>query len=212
MIILPEDIRVFVENIQERVEKEFDVYIGGGYLRDKLNDKPVKDLDLFFVPKEGFEGREVSYTPAKTYTMYNKRVNDLLSNSDMKERGVQQVIGLFCSSLSTVDVQFIVYQKNMTIEELAEDYDFNVNQVVWSPTNPVYNQGLYFTKAYWDGHKDFTLECLKEYGEERMYVRWQRMKSKFPDYECIDEPSFENIDRDALDAKERSGSFCEEVE
>tara|TARA_R110000850_G_C9927482_1_gene461881 strand:+ start:655 stop:1302 length:648 start_codon:yes stop_codon:yes gene_type:complete len=179
------DIKELLKGIQEEVIGKFTVYLGGGLLRDGYCGKTPKDVDIVFIPHLGNEGIEVSYLPKKFYCNYNKRVSEMSNTSDMQARGVTQVVGLFNSRLSTPEVQFIVYEKHLTMEELAADFDINICQVVWSPLEDVF----YATDAFIKGHKRKIIECLHDYDKVRTYDRYCRMEAKFSDYQVVGKPS-----------------------
>jgi hypothetical protein len=184
-INIPEDIKEFVKDISLRVSEEFDVYIGGGFLRDNCKALHPKDLDLFFIPKViAKTPAQVGYIPAKCYVNYNKNVANMSHTEDMDARGVSQVVGLFSPKLSTSEVQFIVYKKPMTMEDLAKDFDMNINQIVWCPTLGK----VYASPSFTTGHDRRFILCMHEYNKVRMYDRYNRMELKFPDYEVIGKP------------------------
>ncbi len=204
------DVKNFILDIHDRVKNRFDVYIGGGYLRDLDNDLIPKDLDVFFIPKMEDSG-EQGYIPSRCYVNYNKRVTDMTNTSDMEERGVSQVIGLFNGKLSTPEIQFIVYSSFLTQEELARDFDMNINQINWSPV-----QGLYLTDEYTDAHTCEYIECLHKYDELRTFRRFERMEAKFPEYLLINKPSVSvlptveqvQIKKGTYKPPRAEGSFC----
>lgn len=211
-IEIPDDIKSFVKDIQERVHNTMDIYIGGGWIRDNYCNLTPKDLDIFIVPKcEGIN--EVGYVPAKCYVNYNKRVSDLTNTQDMKDRGVSQVVGLFNSKLSTTEIQFIVYDKFLTSQELAADFDMSINQVVYS----VEKESIYATDAFFNGHRNKVIECLHDYDPVRTYDRYCRMEQKFTDYEVVGKPSasvlpllsFESVLSGTYKPRESTGSMVD---
>ena len=182
---IAEDIKALLKGIQEEVKDKFTVYLGGGLVRDGYCGKTPKDTDIIFIPHLGNEGIEVSYIPEKFYCNYNKRVSEMSNTSDMQARGVTQVVGLFNSKLSTPEVQFIVYSKHLTMEELAADFDMGLCQVVWSPLEDVF----YATDRFIQDHKRKIIECLHDYDKVRTYDRYCRMEAKYTDYKVVGKPS-----------------------
>ena len=183
-IAIPEETKEFIRDIQNNLKGIFEVYLGGGTLRDLYCNKEIKDTDIFFIPCDGV-AKNISYIPAKCYINYNKSTADLTDTSDMKERGVRQVVGLFNSKLTPCDIQFIVYDKKLTALDLAEDLDMGINQIVWSATE----DKITYSPNFIDGHSDRVIECLHNYDEVRQYHRYQRMLNKFPDYTTVGMPS-----------------------
>lgn len=178
---LPEDIKSFLDLVVNRT-KGYDVYLGGGYLRDiwwNLNNpdndtpKTPKDLDLFFIPNREIV-KELPVIP-KTYINYDIPAVDI---PNVREN-VKHVRGIFAKHLSTSDVQFIVYDKYLTIEELAADMDTSINQIMYSPEITL----SYGTNNFFRDHENKIIEMLHDFEPERMVARIKRMHKKFPDYE-----------------------------
>lgn len=168
--------------------KGYDVYLGGGYLRDQYCELNFKDLDIFLVPN-GDKRDLIPYTPKGFSISYTKVCND---NEDMRERGVEALIGLYerTTLASPLQVQYIIYENPMHIMELAEDMDMTINQIMWSP---VLKENIdsnmfecYCTDEFVDAHKYEWIEFAHEYDEVRMYCRQKRMKEKFPSYMLCD--------------------------
>lgn len=180
-IEIPQDIKDFVKEIQEKSEG-YHVYIAGGFCRDKYTGLTPKDLDIVMIPLS----RENSYIhiPARCYINYNKTTEDVGDSSDMKKRGVKQLIGMFNHSLSTKEVQLIVYDKYLPAHQVAEDMDMNIVQVIWDAKM----DRVEATEAFVKGHEDKVIECLHEYDSVRMWHRFLRMESKFPSYKSINKP------------------------
>ena len=193
------DIKELLKGIQEEVKDRFTVYIGGGAVRDGYCNKTPKDIDIVFIPHKSNEGGEVSYLPERFYCNYNKRISELNDTSDMRARGVSQVVGLFNGKLSTPEVQFIVYEKHLTTGELAQDFDMGINQVVWSPID----ESFYATQAFLGAHENKIIECLHDYDPLRMYDRYCRMEAKFSDYKVVGKP-----DHDVLPVDDQLSAVC----
>lgn len=220
-ITLSPEMETFLEEVNSRTEG-YDVYLGGGYYRDHyynaikfaefkslfkedeafLFTQPMtpKDIDLFFVPKENYTGTRTLPTLPKTYINYDKSSVEM---PDMEERGVDRVRGLFVPSLSeTSDVQFIVYKKHITQEQLAADMDCNCNQVMFSLETGF----RYATEAFYVGHENEEIEMLHTFDYIRMAKRLVRMKNKFPDYDIVGDWDLSEF---ADTVMENGGSFCE---
>lgn len=186
--VLPTDVKDFLDQLVEKT-KGYDVYLGGGSLRDTyynhkhfnpegvLNPlmvvlKEPKDLDIFFIPNGEIQ-KELPVLP-KMYINYDI----LASGIPNVRKNVGQVRGVFMSSLSTPDVQFIVYDKHLSMQELAKDMDTNINQVMYNPVT----QETFMTLAFVLGHEDKEIMLMHKFDTERMYNRVRRMSDKFPDY------------------------------
>lgn len=185
-ITIPEDIKGFTLDIQERVSECFDVYLGGGLLRDLYCDLQPKDVDVFFVPKQE-NIKEVTYIPPKCYVNYNKLTLGIKNSGDLRGRGVYQVVGMFNRSLSIPEVQFIVYNKFLSEKELARDFDLGICQIVWSAREDT----IYMAEGFIEDHTHKVIRCLHDYDLERTYRRFERMLHKFPDYTPIGMPEME---------------------
>ena len=227
--IIPQDVQDFLVEVVAKT-KGYGVYLGGGYLRDiyfnELNDvnprlyyprshiQPMtpKDLDIFFIPKPNEDVQELPIVP-KTYINYDIDAQDI---PNVREN-VKHVRGLFMKTLSTRDIQFIVYDKGMSMRELAEDMDISVNQVMYQPET----QLSYMTDAFTNSHEDKTIELLHEFETSRMIARLKRMEKKFPDYTLVHNIPQEEFDlyESKAEAEKRmkrrgtsSPSFIEDIE
>lgn len=191
---IPEDVVELLQEIQYNMP-EFNVYLGGGFIRDLYCGLVPKDIDIFLVPLGGlsWDGRE--YIPVNSMVIYRKNTDDIEIASDMKARGVQKLVGLWCKKLEIKDVQYIIYDKYLTQPELSDDFDFNVCQITYDPMlNWIDASDNFFL-----GHEEKELECLHTYCEERTLARYERMESKFPEYKVIGKP-------DVVSLKTESGA------
>ena len=193
--LISDDVLLFINEIA-RKSKGFDVYLGGGYLRDLyynhingysgkrvwedfhlgrgIEEQPIKpkDIDLFFIPNGNVMG-SLPILP-KMYINYDVMAEDI---PNVREN-VKQVRGVFLKELSTCDIQFIVYDKPLTISGLAQDMDCNINQVMYHPLTDT----QYLTLDFIQGHKEKVVKMMHVFEQERMFGRVQRMMKKFPDY------------------------------
>ena len=182
----------------------YDIYLGGGYVRDlyfnalnNCDDMEPKDVDLFFVPNGG--ERKLP-TIAKSYVNYDKSSSEI---PDMEERGVDSVRGLFVRWLDTKDVQFIAYNNAMTQEELAADMDCNINQVMIC----IDSNERFATNDFIEGHSCEYIEMLHHFNFIRMGKRLARMSDKFPGYEVVGDWDLSEF---AKRVNDHVGSFCDE--
>ena len=197
---IAEDVLKFLKEVNDS-STGYDIYLGGGYLRDKYVGKTPKDVDVFVIPNG--EEKDLHIPPRG----YNNYIKDASSISDMQERGVKKVRGDWYSKMSTPDVQFIIYQDPMTIKELAEDMDINLCQVMYSAQSGE----VLATEAFITGHFCKIIECLHDYDTVRTYKRYVRMEDKFYDYHSVGKPELGHFELERLaETVEHSGSFCEE--
>ncbi len=232
---IPKDIQEFLEEVISRT-KGYDVYLGGGYLRDiwwniknvkglhfahgkwwsdsglhSTVPKQPKDLDLFFIPQNGVVEKELPTIP-KTYVNYDVMAEDI---PNVREN-VYRVRGLFNSHISTRDIQFIIYDKPMDIVNMADDMDIDINQVMYEPLTDVTHGSL----AFYYAHENKSFQILHTFEEERMYGRLKRMEKKFPDYEMkhgFDELTWLTLETENTKIRKRpsgsTGSFiCDEFD
>jgi hypothetical protein len=171
------DVLEFIEDVAKKTIG-YDVYLGGGYLRDLYCGLEPKDIDLFFIPNGN--DRELPIL-SKTYINYSRSADEI---PDMQERGVDKVVGLFAPKLSTCDVQFIVYKKFLTADELAADMDMNINQCMYH----IESKQFFLSKEFVYGHSEMVIQCLHTFDQTRMFKRYERMKGKFPSYGVIGQP------------------------
>lgn len=221
--LIPLDILQFLENVEDRT-KGYDVYLGGGFLRDLywnkltgfgdwrnyytgegIDHQPMvpKDLDIFFIPKVNSKIHELPVIP-KTYINYDIPAEDI---PNVREN-VKHVRGLFMKTLSVRDIQFIVYDKAMSMQGLAEDMDCSINQCMYQPSTGF----SYVTNAFTNSHEDKVIEMMHEFEGERMFNRLNRMQAKFPDYKLKhnipeeDWKLFEHKQLHSTSVRKRSGS------
>lgn len=200
-IELPDDLLLFLDDVAS-MAKDFNVYLGGGYLRDLFCGLTPKDVDIFFVPKDHNYLRFV-YVPQHCYVNYRRDSGSM--SEDLQARGVFEVTGLMVKDLSTKDVQYIVYRDDDlgVIEDVAEDMDMNICQIMYD----VKSGDCFATDAFIEGHRNQTIECLSDYDEVRMWHRYERMAAKFPDYTLVGQPEIDDEDKSTERARVEAGSF-----
>lgn len=211
---IPQDVVDFVNEISER-SIGYQVFIGGGYLRDlyfnsiktKYEDYKLepKDLDLFVVPDTTIseDVRPSLWIPAKGYTNFVKESWEI---PDMQERGVAKVTGMWFKSLTTADVQLIEYKNSMTSSQLAQDMDMNINQIMYRP----FKGDCICTNAFIEGHENEVIEAMHDYDRVRMYKRYVRMQDKFFYYNVEGKPELERDEVVKLATiVDHEGSFCD---
>lgn len=180
---IPKEVTDLLEEMETK-SKGYDIYLGGGFLRDLYvavtQDKEFspKDIDLLFVNNRDSQ-QNLPVLP-RTYINYSLDENEL--PEDSVERGISSVTGLFIPKLTiTKDVQIIVYntEHKFSIIELAEDMDCNCNQIMYN-----HKKGLiYASEEFFKSHTNMEIRLLKEFDEERMKERLLRMQKRLPAYE-----------------------------
>lgn len=207
-IDVPHDTLGFLEQVANNAP-EFDVYLGGGYLRDKYVDSSIspKDVDIFFIPKDGIAKEVPLATAQGCYVQYHKAASEI---SDMDDRGVDSLTGLSCSHLTTNLIQFIVYGKYLTQEELVEDMDMGINMIMLKAGDI----NAMASPKFKEDHASGVIKCYHIYDEERMYYRYERMEATFPEYSIEGKPPAPYSDPVELarHASRYSGSVCLEEE
>ena len=193
-------VRELLLEIKENV-KGYDIFLGGGYLRDIYCKLDYKDLDIFLVPSGEKKGIS-PYKPKGYFELYTK---DCEESDDMQVRGVAGLIGFRRKTLSnqdltipnmlnykttiqdTTELQYIIYEDGVIadIEELAEDMDMTLNQVMWEPSSE--SDVCICTEEFLKAHRGGWIEFAHEYDELRMYSRQKLMQDKFPSYLCLDD-------------------------
>ncbi|BAV80817.1 hypothetical protein [Vibrio phage RYC] len=177
-------------NLLEELEKSsrgYDIYLGGGYLRDEfcnenrfsLDEKlrKPKDIDIFLVPRpEEFLAFPVVRLSLISFDTNTTKLAKVRPN-------IQRIVGIDDHAVVPRSVQLIEYKEYMTMEEVAEDMDCNINQVMYSHKE----QRAYATPEFYKGHTFKQIEMMAEFEESRMIERILRMKRKFPEYEMIND-------------------------
>lgn len=192
----------FLHEVQ-RKSVGYDVYLGGGYLRDlyysSLNNtyKEPKDIDLFFIPKNNNKSviRETPVIP-KTMVTYDVSSDEI---KDMREN-VERVIGLKNYNTTPQEVQLIFYKQHMTHQELVKDMDCNICQIMYH----IESDKMVHSYDFFLGHKEKVIKMLHTFEQNRMYSRLKRMMEKFPNYSLV-----HNIDPtkwEELESKHKTSS------
>lgn len=181
---IPKDINNRLLEVQKACP-EFDVYLGGGFLRDTYFNKGtafyegvgIKDVDVFLVPKVRGCPKEVPAAACSGfYVNYHK---DASLISDMEDRNVHCLTGLYSGYMSTTEWQFITYSCPMTQEELCSDMDIGLNQIMHLVGD---DRQVMASDNFIRDHTEREITLYHTYDEVRMYERMQRMQKKFKGY------------------------------
>lgn len=183
-IVIPNDVLEILQEIVSNT-KGYRVYLGGGFLRDLYVDRGLqpKDIDVFFVPLPDQPEYFIHDTPTLADFKYRMDTTDSIS---MYKRGVVRLIGFNTPSLSTKEMQYIIYGKFLTGMELAQDMDAGINQVMYD----VLTKEFIFSDKFLLDHKIKVIKIYHHFERHRTIDRYERMQAKFPDYLCIGKPVF----------------------
>ena len=186
-IVIPDDVLEILQEIVNKT-KGYRVYLGGGFCRDLYVNRGLqpKDIDVFFVPLPDQPEYFIHDTPALADFKYRMDTTDSIS---MYKRGVVRLIGFNTPSLSTNEMQYIIYRKFLTRMELAEDMDAGINQVMYD----VLTKEFIFSDKFLLDHEIKVIKLYHQFEKHRMIERYNRMQAKFPDYLCVGKPTFEDI-------------------
>lgn len=172
-----EQVKELLTIVNELADGEFTAYVAGGYLRDTLNGIQPKDIDIMVVPT-GY-GDAWDFESLVVDELYGYRTTKLLLDecqymSDMKKRGV---CGLFMGNYKDIEVQFIVYNRALTQEEVTLDMDINLCQITMGADGIVIESDNFVT-----GFADSVISLHHEYSEKREKERLDRMLAKYPTF------------------------------
>lgn len=200
-IEVPHKVQKYLRDLQQSVQGMYRVMLAGGALRDYYTGRTPKDLDIIFIPLTNClnkmydqKGRETVFQPPalrKTYVNYCRSTIDI---PDIRERGVDVVIGIYNSSLPVTDIQYIVYDRYMSDMEVAKDMDCTINQVVLPAGGKLSVAPEEFVYA----HDNKIIECVHKFDVLRIHDRYNRMKAKFPDYTEVGKPELSEDDKHRL--------------
>lgn len=161
----------------ESQDSSWRLYIGGGYLRDTEHGVTPKDVDVMVVPDDSLTFSDDFYDLVNTQDELKVEkcfVDECQYMSDMTKRSVS---GLIMCEFNGEPLQFIIYGKKLSQEELTLDMDINICQITCD------SSGLLFTSEnYIDGFKNKEIKVLHDYSEKRKHARVQRMLEKYPDF------------------------------
>jgi hypothetical protein len=181
MVKIDGDILATIESIAENTIG-YEVYLGGGILRDVYLGVKPKDIDLFFVPVENAPQYLLHDTHRNLQFSYRMETNETQS---LYQRGVEQLIGFKTPSLVVPELQFIVYGTTLTAEELTEDMDIGICQIMYH----IFSGKFYVSENFKKDVAAKEIRCYHKYDKYRMIERFDRMQRKFPDFKCVGKPT-----------------------
>jgi hypothetical protein len=205
MIKIPEDVAMLLVDIA-KMNPNYEVYLGGGYLRDLYCGLIPKDVDVFFSPinnNYNLDYLSLKRLPLQPYPntlkhIYTKSTTSRGWNKNMTDRKICRLVGLQSLLISPNQVQYITYSECFSQQEITLDFDMNICQITWHPlTNK-----FWWSDEFVEGHKRKYIECLHQYDSIRMWHRYERMESKFPDYLVIGKTDIDSDEKKPLPSQE----------
>jgi hypothetical protein len=200
-ITIPSNVIDLVTEIAN-MNEHYEVYLGGGYLRDLYCGVTPKDIDIFFSPKKyqpelAVEFDFLNIIPLEKYPdtckkLYRKSVNNSNFNQDMANRGIRSLVGLMAlNDVLPNQIQIITYNQIMTHNEVTLDLDMNICQISWHPLTNTFD----YSDSFLNGHSDRIIKCLHDYDPIRMWHRYSRMEEKYPNYTVEGKNDIDDIDK-----------------
>tara|TARA_Y100000310_G_C20304439_1_gene633301 strand:- start:14 stop:580 length:567 start_codon:yes stop_codon:yes gene_type:complete len=176
-----DDVQAFMKSVEDLTDGNFKLYLAGGYLRDTMNGHiqlVPKDVDIMVVPTTGIldaDDFQCIVNMFEKYTTISSFIDACYYIEDMVKRHVGGLVmgKAACGS----EVQFIIYDEDMTQEAVSEDMDMNCNQITMDSSGHIHK-----TSAFVDCFKNKHIQLLHEYSEKRKISRMKRMLDKFPDF------------------------------
>lgn len=170
-----DQVREVLEHVEDETNGQFKLYLAGGYLRDVLNGVTPKDIDVMVVPVEDSDAYDFEWCLTDTEFHTEKQLlEECQYMSDMSSRGVS---ALFMGSYNGDDLQFIVYDKIMTQEQVTLDMDINLCQITMDSSGFIHESDNFI-----EGFAENKITLHHEYSEKRAQQRVERMLSKYPHF------------------------------
>lgn len=175
---------MIVEKLLQEIESLFDgearAYVAGGYLRDTEHSIKPKDVDVMIVPSETVSDDPWWIADVLTglpgYNVTKTLIEECYYMSDMSDRGV---IALVMGEREGTPLQFIVYGKTLTQEQLVDDMDINICQIAMNSDGKIHSSA-----AYAEGFETKTILMMHDYSVKRQVSRLRRMLEKYPDFDA----------------------------
>lgn len=157
--------------------------IAGGAIRDLLNDKPIKDVDIFCPIKEcpdGFFLTELSGAfqndlTLDTVSSYCKSDDDLDARSIYAVYKLGNTIRLFNDTSPKYAYKYDIILSHPA-HSMKESFDLNLCQVEFDGTS------ISMTDAYKEAVQTKTLRVLNINRADRQKARLERILQKYPEY------------------------------
>lgn len=175
-----EQVREILECVEVACAHDVKCYVAGGFLRDTMNNIKPKDVDIMVAPQNDiFDAFDLSLGLMRTeFHVVKELLEECQYMPDMQTRGVE---GLITGEYNGVDVQFILYNKNLTQQQVTGDMDINLCQITMNSAGDIYE-----TDNFVRGFADSVISLHHTYSEKRVKQRFDRMLAKYPTFSIED--------------------------
>ena len=158
-----------------------EAFIAGGYLRDTLLNKPVKDIDVFMIPARLLDfdmdealllahDENMEVDMENVYETIDNTINDDICMVANK------VVGNI-----RYPYNFIFLNQHVSPQAVLDSFDFGICQIGIDE-----NMEVITTPEFWKDSLDKTYTLLKWRSEERKKFRIAKMSEKFFDYKFVE--------------------------
>ena len=156
-------------------------FIAGGYLRDTLLGKKVKDIDVFMIPEPSlhfdFDDAE---RIAEDEEMEITSLSSELSEDTLNDH-ICLTTAKVCDNVENY-YNFIFLDKHVSPEAILNTFDFGICQIGITEDMEV----ITFPE-FWKDVLNKTVTLLRYRSEERKEYRVGKMKEKFFNYKLVEE-------------------------
>jgi hypothetical protein len=163
-------------------------HIAGGYLRDRITGKPVKDVDLFVRDRGDASNQRLLTVLARTHPYLS---NTIPAHYLGAEDGVTFIYECLPAAMPTrlPEVNVITMNRGYEMHENVHRFDFGICQVATD------GEHLIKTPAFEQDRAEMTftlVQCENEAEYERSLRRWERLKVKYPGWRLVT-PGWEHM-------------------
>lgn len=172
-----EEVKSIMINIEDLSGGQVKCYLAGGYLRDMTAGLTPKDIDIMVTPnaRANFDADDMADVLSDSDFSEEKAITQGCDYmADMSDRGVK---GLFIGSWLGNDVQFILYQKNLSQDQVSLDMDIGICQISMNSDGDIV-ESENFVNDFADG----VVRVYHDYDIGRRIDRVNRMLVKFPTF------------------------------
>jgi hypothetical protein len=149
-------------------------FIGGGALRDRLHNKPVKDIDIFFAQEDQAKLHE-------TMLFAGWFPGQLIPMSYV---GADYSVETACeySKPGETPINLIGLNVSLELPDALSRFDFGICQIAYDGTH------IHTSEQFYDDilTSSFTVtRCESEEQLARTMRRWERLKVKYPEHTLV---------------------------